>query len=201
MNIICLGDSITHADNFAEGDRWPTVLQRHLDEWRPGTYKVYNRGISGHTTAEGLDRFETGVLPLLPAVVLVEFGFNDSYVPPWSRKARVGLEEFEANLREIHRAVRARKGTCVFIVNHTIGKLGGRGGNGRTHNTNIVEYSQAVRRIGAALRAPLIDLPTLMKRRKVAVERFVCKDKLHLSIEGNHIYAGFVFDSLRPMLK
>jgi len=201
MNIVCLGDSITQAEGFAEGDRWPTVLQRKLDEWKPGAYGVYNRGISGHTTTQGLDRFETDVLPLLPAVVLVEFGFNDSYVRAWSRKARVGLDEFRANLREVHRVVRARKGTCVFIVNHTIGKLDGKGGNGRTHNANIAQYDKAVREVAAALKAPLVDLPALMKRRRVAAERFVCDDKLHLSVEGNHIYADMVFESMKPMLR
>jgi len=201
MNIVCFGDSITHADNFAEGDRWPTILQVKLDAWDPGAYRVYNRGIGGHTSTQGLDRFETDVLPLLPAVVLVEFGFNDSYVRPWSKRPRVGLDEFKANLREIHRIVRARKGRCVFIANHTIGKLGGKGGNGRTHNANIAQHDRAVRQVAATLKAPLIDLPALMKRRKVLVGRFVCDDKLHLGVEGNHVYADMVFESLKPMLE
>lgn len=201
MNIVCFGDSITQAVNFCEGDRWPTILQRKLDEWRPGAYKVYNRGVGGETSTEGLDRFETDVLPLLPAIVLVEFGFNDSYVRPWSKRPRVGLAEFKANLREIHRVVRARKGRCVFIVNHTTGKVGTTGGNGRTHNANIARHNAAIAQVAKALNAPFIDLPALMKRRKVAVERFVCEDNLHLSVEGNHIYADLVFESLTPLLK
>ena len=201
MNIVCFGDSITHASNFSERDRWPTILQCTLDEWRPDAYKVYNRGIGGETSTEGLDRFETDVLPLLPAVVLVEFGFNDSYVRPWSKRPRVGLDEFKANLREIHRVVRARKGKCVFIVNHTTGKVGTTGGNGRTHNANIAGHNAAVAQVAKALKAPFIDLPSLMKQRKVSVKRFVCEDNLHLSVEGNHIYADLVFESLKPLLK
>jgi len=201
MHIVCFGDSITHACNFSERDRWPTILQCTLDEWRPNTYKVYNRGIGGETSTEGLDRFETDVLPLLPAVVLVEFGFNDSYVRPWSKRPRVGLDEFKANLREIHRVVRTRKGRCVFIVNHTTGTVGTRAGNGKTHNTNIAGHNAAIAQVAKALKAPLIDLPSLMKQRRVSVKRFVCEDNLHLSVEGNHIYADLVFESLKPLLK
>lgn len=200
MNVVCFGDSITHANSFSERDRWPTILQHKLDEWKPGAHRVYNRGVSGHTSTEGLDRFETDVLPLLPAIVLVEFGFNDSYVRPWSKRPRVGLDEFKATLREIHRVVRAHKGTCVFIVNHTIGRLDGRGGNGKTHNANIALHNAAIAQAAKALKAPAIDLPALMKQRKVAVQRLVCEDKLHLSVEGNHIYADMVFESLRPIL-
>jgi lysophospholipase L1-like esterase len=200
QSIVCFGDSITHAANFAEGDRWPTVLQRKLDEWKPETFRVYNRGVSGHTSTEGLDRFEQDVLPLLPAVVLVQFGFNDSYVRPWSKRPRVGLGEFKANLREIHRVVRARKGTCVFIVNHTIGRLGGTGGNAESHNTNVARHNAAVRQVARALKAPFIDLPAMMKQRAIAAKRFVCDDNLHLSVEGNHIYADLVFESLKPLL-
>lgn len=199
--IICFGDSITHAAGFGECDRWPTILQRKLDEWKPGRYGVYNRGIGGHTSTQGLDRFEQDVLPLLPAVVTVEFGFNDSFVRPWSKKARVGFEEFKANLREIHGIVHAHKGTCVFIVNHTIGKLGGKGGDGTMHNARIARYDKAIREVAAALKAPKIDLPALMKKRKIAVSRFVCEDNLHLSVEGNQLYADMVFESLKPLLR
>jgi lysophospholipase L1-like esterase len=200
-NIVCFGDSITQAVNFAEGDRWPTILQCKLDEWKPGIFHVYNRGVGGHTSSEGLDRFEQDVLPLLPAVVLVQFGFNDAYVPEWSRKPRVSLDEFKANLGEIHRAVQAHKGRCVSIVNHTIGRLTGMGGNARSHAENIAPYEAAVRDVARSLKATMIDLPAIMKRRRIGAERIVCDDNLHLSAEGNHLYADFVFESLTPILE
>ena len=200
MNIVCFGDSITDAGGYAEGDRWPTILHAKLNEWKPGAFGVHNRGIGGNTTAQGLDRFADDVLPLLPAVVLLEFGFNDGNVFDWSKKSRVGLEEFKANLRELHRAVRARKGTCVFIVNHTIGRLGGTGGNDESHNTNVARHNEGVKQVAKALKAPFVDLPGLMKQRAIAAKRVVCDDNLHLSVEGNHIYADLVFESLKPLL-
>ncbi len=201
MNIVCFGDSITHAAGFAERDRWPTILQAKLDEWRPDTFAVYNRGVGGHTSAQGLGRFGTDILPLLPAVVLVEFGLNDCYVPAWSKKPRTGLSEFKANLREIHRAVRAHNGECVFIVNHTIGRLGGKGGDSKSRNANLVAYNAAVKQVAKDLEAPMIDLPAMMKRRRMVLKRFVCEDNVHLSAEGNHLYADIVFDALTTILK
>jgi len=74
--IICFGDSITHAQNYAEADRWTTHLAFHLEEAAPGAYEVFNRGIGGNTTSLALDRIQIDVIPLLPGSVLVEFGIN-----------------------------------------------------------------------------------------------------------------------------
>jgi lysophospholipase L1-like esterase len=204
MNIVCFGDSITHAADFAEADRWPTILQRKLDERKLGAFKVYNRGIGGHTTAQGLDRFFTDVMPLLPAVVLIEFGFNDGNVADWSKKPRVGLDEFKANLREMHRAIRSRKGTPVFIVNHTIGPSSWKGGNGKSYNANFAPYNPAIKQVAVALKAPTIDLPAMMRRRRVDLNEFLSEhedDNLHLSARGNHLYADMVFETLTLLLK
>ena len=201
MNIVCFGDSVTHARAFAECDRWPTRLGIKLDEWRPGRFKVYNRGFGGNSSAQGLDRFEGDILPLLPAVLLVQFGFNDAHMPAWTRKSRVGLEEFKANLCEIYRAVHAHKGTCVFVVNHTIGPRKLRAGNGKTYKTNFLPYNGAIKKVAAHLRAPMIDLPAMMTKHRVSSGRLTSEDKVHLSVEGNHIYADMVFDALKPMVE
>ena len=103
MNIICFGDSITEGAEFAKPERWPSVLQSKLDSGQMGRFKVYNRGVGGDTTACGFDRLDTDVLPLLPGLLLVQFGFNDANVRDWAVVPRVGLQEFKKNLREFHR--------------------------------------------------------------------------------------------------
>jgi acyl-CoA thioesterase I len=137
-NIICFGDSITAANNFAETDRWPTVLGSMLEEWAPESFRVFNRGIGGNTSAQGLNRLESDALAFLPGTVLIEFGLNDANVHPWLRVPRVSPGEFRRNLREMHRAIRERKGEAVFIVNHTISRKGAEGqGNGKAYATNL----------------------------------------------------------------
>lgn len=187
MNIICFGDSITQAGGFAEGDRWPTALQSRL-----GAHKVYNRGIGGHTTAQGLDRFEGDVLPLLPGLLLVEFGFNDSHVKPWTSLSRVSLGEFSRNLAEFGRPARARGGDVVYIVNHMFA--------GDWDTPTETPYSEAIRAVARELSAPTIDLPVLLRQRGVPASDFLSADGCHLTAQGNHIYAELVGDALLPIL-
>jgi len=121
INIICFGDSITEGAEFPNNARWTSLLQKKLDEAKPGVFEVHNRGIGGNTSAQGFDRFWTDVLPLLPGILLVQFGFNDANVKDFSIVQRVGLAEFEKNLREFHRIAVTNNSVLVFILNHIIG--------------------------------------------------------------------------------
>jgi lysophospholipase L1-like esterase len=203
MNIVCFGDSITHARAFAEGDRWPTILQFKLNGWQPGTYKVFNRGIGGNTTAQGLERVEEDVLLYLPGVLLVQFGFNDSNIRPWSRVSRVGLEDYRKNLREFHHIAAARESRCVFIVNHSPDRDREENvaPNGKTYSANFAPYNTAVRQVAEDLGAPTIDLPRVMQERQIETHALVSEDGAHLSIEGNHLYADMVFGCLKQILQ
>ncbi len=196
MNIICFGDSITEAAEVAPTDRWPTVLQSQLDEWKPGRFKVHNLGIAGHTSAQGFDRLDADLLPVLPGLVLVQFGFNDADVRDWAVVPRVGLDEFKKNLREFHRIISMHQGRSVFIINHTIGAVPGEQGNGKIYKDNVEPYNIAIGQIAEELKTSFIDLPSMMTQRQVDVGTFLAEDQIHLSADGNRIYADMVFDGL-----
>lgn len=200
MNIICFGDSITETAEVAKGDRWTTILQSRLETWRPGRFTVHNRGIGGDTTAQAFDRFESDVLPLLPGLLLVQFGFNDANVRDWAMVARVGVEEFKKNLREFHRIAHVHQGQCILVVNHTVGAIPGSQGNGESYNRNLEPYNIAIRSVAETLAAPLLDLPAMMAQRRVEPNSFLADDRLHLSVEGNRVYASMVFDGLVAVL-
>ncbi len=200
MNIICFGDSITHARAFAEADRWPKIVQFELNKWQDGQYAVYNRGQGGHTTAQGFDRLPDDVIPYLPGLLLVEFGLNDANVRDWAKVPRVGLAEYEKNLREFHRIAHAHNGQCVFIINHSILERPNRQANGKTYYANFQPYNQALRRVAQELNAPSIDLPLMMQQRQIDLPRFVVQDGVHLTVEGNHLYADMVLEKLKDIL-
>jgi acyl-CoA thioesterase-1 len=202
MNIICFGDSITHARSFAECDRWSTIVQYKLDVWRPGEHKLYNRGLGGNTTAQGLERMNDDVLPLLPGLLLVQFGFNDANMRPWSQTVRVGLEDYERNLREFHRIATVHQSQCVFIVNHSIvrDQAEHRMPDGRTYQDMFAPYNKVVRRVAQDLQTSAIDLPNSMRQRGIAANAMVSQDGLHLNVTGNHLYAEMVFEALTPIL-
>lgn len=200
MNIICFGDSITEAARAGSGARWTALLQKELDNWQRGAFTVHNRGVGGHTSGQGFDRLHSDVLPLLPGLLLVQFGFNDANVRDWAIVPRVGLPEFKKNLREFHRVAHARGGRCVFTVNHTIGESPGRQGNGKNYQDNLRPYNRAIRKLAEELDAAHIDLPWIMAQRRIDLSEFLAEDALHLSSAGNRIYAAMMFEALRPIL-
>lgn len=200
INVVCFGDSITEAAEFAREERWPALLQVKFDAWLHGRFSVHNRGVGGDTTARAFDRLESDVLPLLPGVLVAQFGFNDANVRDWAAVPRVCLDEFRKNLREFHRIAAATGGDCVFIVNHTIAVVAGTQGNGRSYNDNFEPYNAAIREVARACAAPMIDLPAMLAQQRLTVDRMVAEDGMHLSISGNRIYADLVFAALRRML-
>jgi len=169
-------------------------LQSKLDENFSEGYRVFNKGIDGNTSAQGFDRFCDDVLPYLPGLLLVEFGFNDANVKDWSVEPRVSLEEFVRNLREFHRIATAKNTSCVFILNHSIAEVEGRQGNGLTYNENLLPYDQAVIALAEELKAEVIDLPGMMAAKGVPLQEYLSNDNLHLSEAGNKHYAQMVFD-------
>ena len=157
---------------------------------------MINKGIGGNTSAQGFDRFCDDVLPHLPGLLLVEFGFNDANVKDWSIEPRVSLEEFIRNLREFHRLARANDSNCVFILNHTIDNVDGLQGNKLTYNENLLSYDNAVIVLAEELEAWVIDLPREMAACDIKLHEFLSDDNLHLSEIGNNHYAQMVFDTI-----
>jgi lysophospholipase L1-like esterase len=194
LNIICFGDSITESGDFEIAKRWTSLLQAKLDEKCPEAYRVINKGIGGNTSAQGFDRFCDDVLPYLPGLLLVEFGFNDANVKDWTIEPRVSLGEFVRNLREFHRIATAKNTSCVFLLNHSIAEVDGRQGNGPTYNENLLPYDQAVIKLAEELKAKVIDLPGMMTAKEISLDEYLSDDNLHLSEAGNKHYAQMVFD-------
>jgi lysophospholipase L1-like esterase len=163
---------------------------------------VYNRGIGGNTTAQGLERVNEDVLPYLPGFLLVQFGFNDCNIRPWSRVSRVGLEDYRKNLREFHRIAAAHESVCAFVVNHSPFRDTEEylAPNDKTYSANFAPYNEAVRQVAEELDAPTIDLPRIMQEQQIDILSLVSEDGEHLSVEGNHLYADMVFERLKHTL-
>jgi lysophospholipase L1-like esterase len=201
IRIVCFGDSVTKGP-FGGG--WVAKLQKRLDGWQKDKFKVLNKGGHGDTTALGLDRIERDVFCYLPGVVLVEFGINDSNYRPWSRVPRISIEEFKKNLREFHRVITSSGGKCIFIVNHNPAddaKKKPIQGNGKSVSMNLAPYNDAIRETARSLGAAIIDMSSMMDKQNADSARFVGEDGVHLSKNGNEIYAEVVFEKLRTILE
>lgn len=191
---VCLGDSIVQglhgeAIQHAEADRWPTALARAL----PAT--VFNRGVGGDTTAMALDRFQVQVRPLLPATVLIAFGINDSYVLPWRRGPRVGLEEFRRNLVELGSWTVRLGGDPVLVVPHRLAERGHNQGNGASLSENLAPYAEMIRVVADECGWAAVDM------RAAVAEAHLDSDGVHLSPTGSRAYGETVAVSLASLAR
>lgn len=194
LNIICFGNSITEGKDVEKSRKWTSIMQTNLDASFPNRYRIINKGISGNTSAQGLDRYGDDVLPHLPGLLLAEFGLNDANVKDWSIEPRVSLNEFIRNLQEFHRIAMANNSNCIFILNHTIAKVESKQGNDKTYNENLLPYNKAIISLAEKLQGKLIDLPAMMAKKSIPLQKYLSDDNIHLSEMGNKYYAQMVFD-------
>lgn len=94
LKIIVLGDSISAGFGLAEGEAFPAVVQGRLES-AGYAVQVTNAGVSGDTTAGGLQRL-AWLLQQKPDILVVELGANDGL-------RGQPLANIESNLREIVR--------------------------------------------------------------------------------------------------
>ena len=147
---------------------------------------MHNGGVAGNTSAQGLDRIGEGVLPLLPAQVLIAFGMNDCNVRPNRRTPRVGVDEFTANLREIVRMVRVAHGVPILLASHYPGPDQRDAatrkydqGNGSTYADNFRPYHAGVRHVAAEGGTPLIDIPERILHAGAEATNLLTEDGVH----------------------
>lgn len=199
--VVCFGDSITSSFNFPELIRWPSQLQILLNTAFPEQYEVYNRGVGGNTVPEGIARFEGQVAPLLPGIVLIEFGFNDASVAEPLFIARNIPAAFEAHLTEVIRLIRDKKGLPILIVNHPILQNGNvLQYNGKPYTENYEGYTDIVRKVARDTQTLSIDLERSMLEAHVSLPEILDQDGLHLTRVGNTVYAEHVWRGLQPIL-
>ena len=82
------------------------MLQQKYPEAR---LELINSGISGDTTLDGLARLDWAVLSYEPDLVTINFGINDCVLG-------MGLDEFEMNLVEIVRRIRAGPDSEILLL-------------------------------------------------------------------------------------
>jgi acyl-CoA thioesterase I len=73
--ILALGDSLTAGYGVDPDQAWPALLQKKIDA-AGLKYTVFNAGVSGNTTADGLQRVDW-LLRRKADVLLLELGGND----------------------------------------------------------------------------------------------------------------------------
>lgn len=105
--IVFFGDSITAGYGIPIENAFPAIIQQKIDK-EGLKYRVVNAGLSGETTAGGLNRVDW-ILRSKPDVFVLELGGNDGL-------RGLSLEESEKNLKAIIKKVREANPNAKVIL-------------------------------------------------------------------------------------
>ncbi|HPG88207.1 MAG TPA: arylesterase [Hyphomicrobium sp.] len=97
LTIVAFGDSLTAGYMLQPNQSFPAQLQMAL-EAKGHKIQIVNAGVSGDTTAGGLDRLAWTLQPL-PDAVILELGANDALRGSDPAKARANLDQMLTTLK------------------------------------------------------------------------------------------------------
>jgi len=206
INIVAFGDSTTAPR--LELVLYATLLEQELNRRLPVPVQVINAGVRGDTTDAAALRLERDVLVHEPAVVIIQFGINDSAVDVWktppATEPRVPLDRFRQNLRHFIEAIEGRGAKVVLMTPNPLawtpalltqyGKLPYDPQDPDGFNRTLVAYTAAVREIAAALQVPLVDVAQAHAAHARTSREPLLLDGIHPNGEGHKLVARLLID-------
>src|SRR5262249_37844382 len=91
--VAVIGDSFTEGQGVKEGDVYPRVLERLLEQAEPGRWEVYNFGHRNADVPELSERFAEAVR-FEPDVLIYGMVLNDADQAEWFRSRNWGVNNF-----------------------------------------------------------------------------------------------------------
>jgi acyl-CoA thioesterase-1 len=180
LRVVVLGDSLTAGLGLAPSQAYPALLQLKLND---GGYKweVVNAGVSGDTSAAGLERADWALDQGHVRILVLELGANDGLrgLPVTEMKKNLAAIIEHAQKRKIGVLLAGMEAPPNFGPDYT------------------VSFRQVYRDLAREYKIPL--LPFLLD--KVAgVPSLNQGDGIHPNVEGAHVVADNVWTALKPMV-
>lgn len=180
--ILFLGDSLTAGYHLDPEDAFPALIQRRIDAELDGDWRAVNAGVSGDTTADGLNRLNW-VLRQPVDVLVLALGANDAL-------RGQPIDNIRRNLDQILERTRERYPEVRFVI----------AGMQMPHNYGA-QYTAAFRALFVEL-AEKYDaalVPFLLEG--VAGDPSLnLRDGIHPTEVGHEIIADTVWTYLKPLL-
>lgn len=143
VTIVAFGDSITAGYAVRKG--FPAFWKEMLAQLYPDVrIEMINSGVSGDTTMDGLARLDWAVLSCEPDLVTINFGINDCVYG-------LGLEEFEANLVEMIRRIRAGPASEILLLSSQPLET-------PPYDRLVLDYYQAIERVAKEMDVGFVDV-------------------------------------------
>ncbi len=177
--IAAFGDSLSAG--FGADHSYPEYLQGLLDK-NGYHYHVVNAGVSGDTTADGVERMQN-VLRIKPALVVLEFGGNDGLRGMPVAGSTANLEQMVVALQ--------KAGAKVILAGITLPRNYG------------AEYIHSFEQmyVDLAKKFNLVRIPFLLEGVAMAGPGLMQQDGIHATNAGNEKVAATVFRYMKPLLK
>lgn len=158
VRIVTLGDSITRGARrgVLPTETYSARLQAALRA-EGHSVQVHNVGIGGERTDLALARLERDVIGQRPHVVTVMYGTNDSWVDRGKQASRLTEAQYEANLREIVRRLRAAGISPVLMTAPMFAEGNPRNGLDEDPNIRLGRYVAIGRAVARETGTPLVD--------------------------------------------
>ena len=176
--LVTFGDSLTAG--FGADHSYPEFLQQTLTK-NGYAYKVVNAGVSGDTTADGVERM-SAVLQAKPEIVVLEFGGNDGLRGMPLTTTRANLEQMIVELQ--------KSGAKVVLAGMTL--------PGNYGQSYIHSFEQIY--VDLAKKFKLVRIPFLLEGVALSGPGLMQQDGIHATTKGNQIVAATVYKYLAPLL-
>lgn len=177
--IAAFGDSLSAGFGADPGKSYPDFLQKLIDADHL-SYRVVNYGVSGDTTADGVERLPE-VIAGKPKIVVLELGGNDGLRGLPVASTRANLETMVSALQ--------KSGATVVLAGMTLPRNYG------------PEYIHSFERVyvDLARQKHLTRVPFLLNG-VAGVSRLMQRDGIHPTAEGNALVAKNVYQYVKPLL-
>ena len=177
--VVAFGDSLSAGYGADPGKSYPDFLQK-LMEGDHLAYRVVNEGVSGDTTADGVERLP-GVVAEKPKLVVLELGGNDGLRGLPVSNTRANLETMVSTLQQA--------GATVVLAGMTLPRNYG------------PEYIHSFERVyvDLAREKHLTRIPFLLNG-VAGTARLMQPDSIHPTAEGNALVAKTVYRYIKPLL-
>ncbi len=178
--IVALGDSLTAGLGLLETQAYPSLLQEKLDQ-DGYSWEVVNAGVSGDTSAAGLQRLDWALQPADVRILILELGANDGLrgLPP---------DEMKKNLAEIIERARDRRIAVLLVGMEAPPNYG-------------PEYAGSFRRVYRDLaRDYRLTFVPFMLDKVAGIPSLNQSDGIHPNIQGTQIVADTLWTALHPMI-
>ena len=172
--VLALGDSLTAGNGVSPAEAWPALLAAHTG------WEIVNGGVSGDTSAGGLQRLPGLLEEYSPTLVFVSLGGNDML-------RRVPQAETIANLNRILDMIQARGAKAVLLATPKPSITGA--------IFNSLSAAEFYRPIAKAHQVPLIEdaLPEVLSDIKLK------GDALHPNAAGHQLLTRKIIESLKAI--